>query len=85
MNKPLPYPPPWQDTATLCAHLCISEGTLDNWIGRKILPTARLVGGKRMWEWSEVESQLRGDGGMVRSEAEVLRGIHNVTKEAANG
>jgi hypothetical protein len=28
----LPYPPPWQDAPTLCAHLCISESTLDNWL-----------------------------------------------------
>ena len=86
MKNPLPYPPPWQDAPTLCAHLCISEGTLDNHIRKGLLPPARMWGGKRMWEWSEVEGYMRSNvGKMEPSEAEIARRVHDVTKQAAGG
>lgn len=84
MKPQLPYPPPWQDAATLCAHLCISEGTLDAWIRQGILPAARMRGGKRMWEWAEVERLMRGDGGIVPDD-DLVRRVHDATKAAANG
>lgn len=63
MPDRLPYPPPWQDTATLAAHLCISDRTVDRWVQEGILPAPRMRGGKRLWRWSEVETRLdRGDG-----------------------
>jgi predicted site-specific integrase-resolvase len=84
MTKPLPYPPPWQDIATLCAHLCISEGTVDNWVKQGILPAGRMVGGKRMWKWSEVEAKLDPATGIV-PEADLAARVYNATKQAANG
>ena len=85
MNQPLPYPPPWQDTTTLCAHLCISEGTVDNWVRQGILPAARMVGGKRMWEWAEVERRMRGDTGIVPAdETRVARQVFDAAKKAVN-
>jgi hypothetical protein len=54
--------PPYQDSATLCAHLCISDGTLDAWVRQGLLPPPRRIGGKRLWKWSEVVRQLDGDG-----------------------
>lgn len=76
----LAYPPPWQDVSTLCAHLCISEGTVDNWVRQGILPPARLRGGKRMWKWSEVDAMLdHGPNETTDADAERIR---NATKAA---
>jgi predicted site-specific integrase-resolvase len=74
--------PPWQDAPTLCAHLCISEGTLDNWVRQGILPPAKARGGKRMWEWAEVDRIMRGEPG-VASEDIVAR-VYHATKIAAS-
>lgn len=61
MNRPLAYPPPWQDTVTLAAHLSISPETVPNWVATGILPAPRRRGGKLMWKWSEVDA-LMTDG-----------------------
>lgn len=85
MADRLPYPPPWQDAPTLCAHLCISEGTLDNWIRQGILPPARQRGGKRMWEWLEVDRLMRGDPGIVPAdETKVARQVYDAARRAVN-
>lgn len=84
MKNTLPYPPPWQDTSTLCAHLCISEGTLDNWVRQSILPPAKMVGGKRMWKWSEVERTLDGGPGIV-PEQDLAQKVYHATRKAAHG
>ena len=55
----LPYPPPWQDTVTLAAHISVSASTIDNWVAAGILPPPRKRGGKLLWEWSEVNDWLR--------------------------
>ncbi len=62
-DKPLPYPPPWQDTATLCAHICVSANTVETWVSQGILPPPRKRGGKRMWKWDEVNEYLEGKAG----------------------
>ena len=86
MKNALPYPPPWQDATTLCAHLCISDGTLDTWVREARLPAARLIGGKRMWEWAEVERRLRAETGIVPGdEADLVRRVNNVTRTATGG
>jgi predicted site-specific integrase-resolvase len=82
MKTPLPYPPPWQDAPTLCAHLCISETTLDNWVRQGILPPAKARGGKRMWKWSEVERFMEFDPGIV-PEQDLARRVYDATKKAA--
>lgn len=85
MSRTLPYPPPWQDAPTLCAHLCISEGTLDNWVRQGILPPAKPRGGKRMWEWSEVDSRMRGDPAIVSGdETRVVRQVYDAARKAVN-
>lgn len=83
-TRQLPYPPPWQDVATLCAHICVSEGTLDNWIKSKDFPPARMRGGKRMWKWAEVEAWLDADGDIL-SEGALAARVYNATKQAAGG
>lgn len=85
MTKPLPYPPPWQDAATLCAHICISVTTLETWVKEGRLPPARMIGGKRMWKWDEVDRSLSGDTGIVPSDAgesALARRVKNVTETA---
>jgi len=82
--KNLPYPPPWQDAPTLCAHLCISDTTLDAWVRQDILPPAKVRGGKRMWEWAEVEGRMRGDVGIV-PEQDLRQKVYNATRKAAHG
>lgn len=82
MNRALPYPPPWQDAPTLCAHLCISEGTLDNWIKQGILPPAKPRGGKRMWKWVEVEAYMEGDSAIV-PEQDLAQRVYHATRQAS--
>ena len=50
--------PPWQDMATLCAHICATPNTVNAWVADGILPPARKRGGKLMWKWSEVDERL---------------------------
>lgn len=73
--KPLPYPPPWQDMPTLCAHTCLTPPTVDAWVAKGILPPPRKRSGKLMWKWSEVDEKLSlGDvGGSPDGEAEGVR------------
>lgn len=85
MSRTLPYPPPWQDAPTLCAHLCISEGTIDNWVRDGVLPPAKMRGGKRMWEWVEVERRMRGDASIVPAdETRIARQVYDATRKAVN-
>ena len=69
----LPYPPPFMDIATLCAHLCISPTTADVWVKRGLLPAPKLRGGKRLWRWSEVEKCLGEDEVSICPEAGRIR------------
>lgn len=81
----LPYPPPWQDAPTLCAHLSISEGTIDNWVRQGLLPPARPRGGKRMWKWAEVERWLDAGGDPeAQSPVSQIERIRNATRQAAS-
>lgn len=78
----LPYPPPWQDTVTLAAHLSISTETIPNWVAQGILPAPRKRGGKLMWKWAEVDEKLTlGKAGDIDSAAERIR---NGTRQEAD-
>lgn len=77
----LPYPPPWQDMATLCAHICVCSTTVENWITQGILPPGRKRGRKLMWKWAEVDAYLTNGGGRS-PDAEAER-IRNGTRQAA--
>jgi excisionase family DNA binding protein len=79
----LPYPPPWQDIGTLCAHLCISPTTVETWVKRGFLPAPKLKGGKRLWKWTEVEKHLEADGGNGSSSPdEEAEKIRHATRQA---
>jgi predicted DNA-binding transcriptional regulator AlpA len=82
----LPYPPPWQDKATLCEHLCASENTIDAWVRQGLLPPPRKIGGKLMWKWAEVDRHLekRADGVQSSPDAQA-EAIRNATRRAAQG
>ena len=75
--------PPWQDKATLCMFLCLSENTVDTWVRQGMLPPPRKRGGKLMWKWSEVEKYLEGND--PQSPEDLAEGIRNATRRAAKG
>jgi predicted DNA-binding transcriptional regulator AlpA len=54
----LPYPPPYQDLATLAEHICAGESTIENWVRLGLFPEPKKIGGKRLWSWREVERHL---------------------------
>lgn len=82
MTDRLPYPPPWQDLATLCANICIAERTVDAWVAQGILPPPRKRGHKLMWKWSEVDAYLTNGqpGASPDAKADEIR---NATRRAA--
>jgi hypothetical protein len=80
----LPYPPPFQDLATLSAHICAAESTIENWVKLGLFPgPTKKVGGKRLWRWKDVERHLAvNEGGGAASPAELADRIKNATKAA---
>lgn len=80
----LPYPPPFQDLATLSAHISVAESTIENWVKLGLFPLPKKVGGKRLWQWKEVEQHLarRGDNGSPSADEQADR-IRAATKAAA--
>lgn len=82
MSDRLPYPPPWQDAATLCANICVSDRTLDKWVAEGILPPPRKRGGKLMWKWAEVDQYLTDGRAGVGPSSEADR-IRDATRQAA--
>ena len=78
----LPYPPPYQDIATLAAHLCVCESTIENWVKLGHLPPPRKIGGKRLWQWKEVEKYLAQTGNGVTASLDDAERIRNATKQA---
>jgi hypothetical protein len=43
----LPYPPPFQDLATLAEHICTGESTIENWVRQGLFPAPKKIGGKQ--------------------------------------
>jgi len=76
----MPYPPPWMDAATLAEHICVSVSTIEAWVKQGILPPPRKPGGKRLWQWAEVEYWLKAGKWGTGEEA-----IRNATREAIQG
>lgn len=81
------FVPAYPDSATLCAHLCISDTQLDALVRRgELPPPKKMLGGKRIWKWTEVVGYIEGDGASVSSSpADDAERIRNATREAANG
>jgi predicted DNA-binding transcriptional regulator AlpA len=81
MNQRLPYPPPWQDKATLCAHICVSDNTVDAWVAQGVLPPPVKRGGKLMWKWDQVDQWLTNGQVGKSPDAEAER-IRDATRRA---
>jgi hypothetical protein len=79
----LPYPPPYQDIATLSEHICAAESTIENWVKMGLFPAPKKVGGKRLWQWKEVERHLAANGEGVPTLDQVAERITNATRQAA--
>lgn len=84
MTDRLPYPPPFQDIATLAEHICAGESTIENWVRMGIFPAPRLQGGKRLWSWKEVERHLAGAGDSMQSMDDLMGRIKDGTRRAAH-
>ena len=78
----LPYPPPFQDAQTLARHLCISEDTVRVWVKMGRLPPPLPGDGKNLWDWSEVQRHIRGEGAIVPED--LAQRVYHATKAAAN-
>lgn len=63
-------PPAWVDKATLMRETCLGERTVDTWVKGGLLPPPRLIGGKLMWRWIEVDQYLV-DGGARKQDCAV--------------
>ena len=56
------YPPPWQDMATLCAHICLSPCDVREMIKNGELPAPERQSPKGpLWRWSQVY-RMMSDG-----------------------
>lgn len=79
----LPYPPPFQDLATLSDHICVGESTIENWVKLGQFPAPRKIGGKRLWQWKEVERHLAPSTATVAASPEQqARDITDATRRA---
>lgn len=73
MTTRLPYPPPFQDLATLAVHICASERAIENWVKMGMFPPPKLQGGKRLWRWKDVEQHLAAERDAAPTTADRIR------------
>lgn len=79
----LPYPPPFQDLATLAEHICAGESTIENWVKMGLFPPPKKIGGKRLWRWKDVERHLARENEAVPTSLDAqAEGITNATRKA---
>lgn len=64
------HPPPFMDLATLAEHICCGESTIEAWVKQGIFPCPVRQGGKRLWQWKEVERHLARQGDKASSLAD---------------
>ena len=79
----LPYPPPFQDLATLAVHICAGQSTIENWVRQGLFPQPRKIGGKRLWQWKEVERHLAAMNETSASLSDEAQRITEATRAAA--
>lgn len=86
MTDRLPYPPPFQDLATLSQHICAAESTIENWVRLGTFPKPKLQGGKRYWCWKTVERHLAAEAEQVTTTpSDQAQRITNATRKALQG
>jgi hypothetical protein len=85
MGDRLPYPPPYQDIATLAQHICTGETTIESWVKMGLFPApSKKIGGKRLWRWKDVERHLIGnDPSAQSSSSDLMARIRDGTRKAA--
>ena len=79
-----PYPPPWQDIATLEAHVCTHRDTIRKWMRLYSFPTPAIRGGKELWQWRAVDSWM-ADNPSIVAEATITERVRHAAREAVNG
>jgi predicted DNA-binding transcriptional regulator AlpA len=79
------YPPPFQDLRTLSEHICVGESTIEGWVKQGQFPPPKKIGGKRLWNWKQVERHLSGGDPVSVSPDEQAEGIRDATRRAAAG
>lgn len=80
----LPYPPPFQDAATLAKHFCITEDTVRAWVKVGRLPPALPGEGKMLWDYEECKRWIRGEGRIVPTSDALTLKVFHATKAAAS-
>ena len=86
MTTRLPYPPPFQDLATLAEHICAGESTIENWVKMGMFPKPRMQGGKRLWRWKDVEQHLAAHADAEpTTPSDLARRITDATRTALQG
>ena len=84
-NMTLPYPPPFQDLATLAEHTGLSGSTIERRVKLGTFPPPCNTDGKRIWEWKKVYRYLAGSGDAgAPSKDDEARRIREATRAAAN-
>lgn len=82
----LPYPPPFQDLATLAKHICAGESTIERWVRLgKFPPPKKMVGGKQLWAWRDVERFMeQDDNGSSQTGESICEAAKRVSKGRTN-
>jgi hypothetical protein len=81
----LPYPPPFQDLATLAEHTGLSETTIERRVKLGTFPRPCNTDGKRIWEWKAVYRCLaKGGATDAPSAADEAQRIREATRAAAS-
>lgn len=71
------------DMATLSERICCGESTIEGWIRRGLFPEGKMIGGKRLWRWKDVERHLAPDGDKsAASRVPTAEEITNATRAA---
>ena len=81
----LPYPPPFQDLATLAEHTGLSETTIERRVKLGTFPRPCNTDGKRLWEWKAVYRHLaKGSDTCASSTTEEAQRIREATRAATS-
>ena len=81
----LPYPPPFQDLATLAEHTGLSESTIERRVKLGTFPQPCNRDGKRIWEWKKVYRYLAGGEALdPPSSSDEAQRIREATRAAAS-
>jgi hypothetical protein len=81
MKSRLPYPPPFQDLATLSEHICTAPSTIEHWVTLGLFPPPKKLGGKCLWSWKEVEGCLSSVEDATTASGDDLLRIREATRK----